>query len=265
MRKIGAAVIVLVVAMTSTLERDARADDAECSASYQSAQRLRIAGKLRASRDALLACTQLSCAEFIKTDCTRWLGEVEAALPTVVFAAVDDDGSDLLGAETFVDGERIADATDGLPHALDPGAHAIVLRARGRSVEQHVVLRAGDKGRRLELRLVREAVIAARSRPVPLATYVFGGVALALFAVGGSFWGVGTSDASAYNAQCIAVGCSSDARASVLRELVVGDVAFATGLVSAVVATIFFVARPSVSIRVRPVSGGASFVLSAPF
>src|ERR1700690_3189902 len=124
MRKTPAYVALFVLGCTSAAGAD---DTAQCSASYQSPQRLRIDGKLRASHDALMTCVHLACPAFISSDCTKWLGEVEAALPTVVFAAVEG-GNDLLGGEISVDAEIVANATYGLPHPFDPGPHTITLR-----------------------------------------------------------------------------------------------------------------------------------------
>jgi hypothetical protein len=220
-------------------------ENAECGASYQKAQREKMAGHFRAARAELLVCAKPACPKFISSDCTGWLAEIEQQLPTIVLAAIDENGKDLAGAELAVDGETVPN--DGLPHAFDPGTHAIELRAGARRVEQSVTLRTGEKARRVELRFAPTAATPERvRRPVPASAFVFGGFALAFIATSGIFWGIGTSDANAYNARCAAGPCTSAEHDTVLRELVVGDVALGLAVTSAVIATVLVLTRKTI-------------------
>ena len=228
----------------------ARADEnAECSASYQKAQREKMAGHFREARAELLACAKPTCPKFISNDCTGWLAEVDQQLPTVVLVAVDENGKDVSDAELRVDGEVVPN--DGLPHAFDPGMHRFQLRAGWRMAEQDQTLRTGEKARRIELRLARPygfAPVPERPvhRPVPASAYVFGGLALAFIATSGIMWGIGTIDANAYNARCRAGPCTSAERDSVTRELVVGDVALGLAITSAAIATVLVLTRKTI-------------------
>jgi hypothetical protein len=212
-----------------------------------------MGGRLRESRAQLLTCVRETCPAFIRADCTSWLAEVEAAQPTVVFAAVDEKGRDLPAATIAVDGAPVPSATDGREHPIDPGPHDLRLDANGRQMRSSIVVRSGEKGRRVELRLpASEPRAPVTSRPVPLASYVAGGVAVALMATGGVLWAFGRASASRYNAQCAAGECTSSDRDGVRRELAIGDVVFGAGLVAAVIATYAYLARPT---RVTPATG----------
>jgi hypothetical protein len=253
--------------------KGARADDrVPCSEAYQSAQRLRAAGHLRASREDLLTCVRLTCPAFVHADCTTWLSEVEAAIPTLVFAALDETGHDLVGGSILVDGSLLPDALDGRAHPLDPGPHTIRLEGRGGRVETQIVVRSGEQGRRLELRLpapktVTVSVPLVATRPVPVGVYLLGGASLALAGTGTAFWIVGSRAARTYNGACESSRCGADERATVQRELVVGDVLWAVGLVAAGAATYFFLARPAHSavVGAAPLPGGAALSMHVIF
>jgi hypothetical protein len=255
----------LAVAMTGSLF--AHADGtAGCATDYEHAQRLRKAGQLVESRASLLACAQPSCPAFIRSDCTTWLAEVDATTPTVVIAAVGEDGRDLASAAVSIDGVSLPGATDGLGHALDPGLHVFRLMVGSRAVDQNVVVRSGEKERRVELRLPPLDGAAGAPppiRPVPSSVFALGGLAVLSIGTGSVLWATGTSAADRYNTDCgSAAGCTSAARASVLRQLVAGDVLWGVGIASAVTAAGLFLARPSrvlaatTGLVVTPVRGG---------
>ena len=241
-------ITALVVAASLLAAEIAYADEtAECSAAYQNAQRQKMAGRFREARANLLVCAKPSCPQFISSDCTGWLPEIEQQLPTLVFAALDESGHDVANAEVRVDGERVPNATDGLPHPFDPGEHAIELRSGARVMTQRLVLRTGEKARRIELRF--PSVPGSTSpelvrRPIPASAFAFGGLALAFVATSSIFWAIGTSDANAYNASCPT--CTTAHRDGVLRELVVGDVSLGLAVASATIATILVLTRKSV-------------------
>jgi hypothetical protein len=220
----------------------AHADDAtDCSASYQLAQRKKMSGRFREARAELLVCAKPTCPKFIASDCTGWLAEVELELPTIVLAALDASGKDLAGAELRVDGEVVPN--DGLPHAFDPGAHVVELRAGGHTLEQNVTLRTGEKARRVELRFA-PATPAPEivRRPVPASAFAFGGLSLAFVATSAVFWGIGTSDANAYN-RCAPGPCTGAEHDAVMRELVAGDVSLGLAVATAAIATVLVLTR----------------------
>src|SRR4051794_8092328 len=88
----------------------ARADDkTACLPAYEAGQKLRLDGRLNEARAQLIACAQSTCPLQVKTDCTQWLGEIEATLPSVVFAATDDHGNDVVDVRVWMDGVVLAE------------------------------------------------------------------------------------------------------------------------------------------------------------
>src|SRR5450755_2916217 len=133
------AVVALVLCLS--LARTSRADDASaCASTYVQAQHDRNAGKLLSARDELKVCARETCPSFIVADCTTWLPQVIAALPTIVVAPLDRDGHDLPGSVVTIDG-AVTDATSGLEVTLDPGEHVIGAQWRGARGQQRIVLR----------------------------------------------------------------------------------------------------------------------------
>jgi hypothetical protein len=100
----------------------------ECAHAYESAQEHRAEGRLKAAQQRLLACAQASCPAFIRSDCSRWLAEVQAAQPTVVFV-VRRGGRDLVDVAVTCDGERLAGGLGGRAVPLDPGKHTCRIEA----------------------------------------------------------------------------------------------------------------------------------------
>jgi hypothetical protein len=234
-------VLVAALAFAPLVHADEAGD---CSASYQNAQREKMSGRFREARAELVACAKPTCPKFISNDCVGWLAEIEQQIPTLVLAAFDENGKDVAG-ELRVDGERVPN--DGVPHAFDPGTHAIELRVGARRVEQSVTLRTGEKARRVELRLAPlPAAPEIVRRPVPASAFAFGGLALAFIATSGIMWGIGTSDANAYNTRCAAGPCTSAEHDSVMRELVIGDVALGLAVTSAAIAMVLVLTRKTI-------------------
>jgi hypothetical protein len=167
---------------------------------------------------------------------------VIAALPTIVVAPLDRDGHDLPGSVVAIDGV-VTDATSGLEVSLDPGEHVVAAQWHGAHAEQHVVLRTGEKARRVELRVDPEVTSATKPEraPPPTSLYLFGGATVVAGTVGGILWGVGSADARSYNASCASTGCTSQDRDHVKTELVVGDVVMSLAAAALITTAVIFV------------------------
>src|SRR4051812_24891653 len=99
--------VAIAAAMTAGAGAAGATPTEACVAASERAQELRNAGKLSAAREALVTCSEADCPKIVQTDCTRWMGEILAALPSVVPAAKDSAGRDLVEARFSIDG-RIA-------------------------------------------------------------------------------------------------------------------------------------------------------------
>jgi hypothetical protein len=100
----------------------------ECVASYQQAQVSRQDGDLLKAQQELVSCAGAGCPDAMQADCSRWLEEVEAALPSVVFRALTPNGSDIADARIQVDAQPER-ALDGRSITLNPGKHQVTVRA----------------------------------------------------------------------------------------------------------------------------------------
>jgi len=187
--------VLLLLAATGAPATRALADERDvCASAAEAAQNRRSEGKLLEARRQLLVCARDVCPGLVKTDCTTWLGEVEASIPTVSVHARDDRGRDLVDVLVVIDGTTMPRAPAGTALRIDPGPHRVRYEASGFSgIEQTVVVAEGERNRLLEVVLTPSAarsepeprpVEAPRRAPiVPLAVGGVGVVALAAFAV----------------------------------------------------------------------------------
>lgn len=127
----------------------AHADEKQaCLAASEKAQQLRNAGKLTDAREQLVVCGRAECPRVVQQDCTTWMGEILQILPTVIPAAKDRKGRDLVDVKMAIDGKPAADVLDGKPIAVDPGVHAFHFETKGGApIDQQVVVRQGEKNR----------------------------------------------------------------------------------------------------------------------
>jgi hypothetical protein len=212
--------LVLLVAGEARLRA---ADEKEvCIRAVEHAQVARLDGKLREAREGFVTCARAVCPEAIRQDCTRWVTDVDASLPSVVFEAMWVDGRDAIGMRVLVDGKTLADTEPGRAVVLDPGEHTFRFEVAGAvPVETRNVIREGEKNRVVRVTFTPPApppppaptgdTVAPSSRssstsvpapanlwqpmpaaeqrpraagrsPIPLAAYILGGVGLASLA-----------------------------------------------------------------------------------
>jgi hypothetical protein len=218
----------------------------------QQAQR---AGKLIEARASYVSCASQACPKVIVSDCEHWLREVDDALPSVIFAAHDAQGNDLVDARVSVDGGApTAMATLGVP--MNPGQHTFTFHRQGApDVVQQALLRAGEKNREIIAVFggapATPGVPLVTERPIPIATWVVAGVGVAGMAFFGTFGALGVSQRSA-DGCAAAPGCPSADKTSVDTKFVVADIALATGVVALGAAAWIYLARPSVKVEARP-------------
>lgn len=145
---------------------EARADQKqECSAAYDATQSLRDEGKLLDARRQALVCSGAPCPAFVREDCTQWLSEIDAVVPTVVFTAKDAAGSNTLAVRVILDGRVLLDHLDGSAVAVDPGAHHVhfEIAAMG-ALEKEIMVQKGQKTRVIDASF--ESSVAKPSPPL---------------------------------------------------------------------------------------------------
>lgn len=236
-----------------------RAETNACASAYEQAQELRAEQHLRQAQRSLEACIEPSCPEFIRTECGRWLVEVEASLPTIVLSA-KKSGSEASAVRVLCDGAPLVESLDGKAVPVDPGPHTLTFVADAtRSVELKVVFREGEKNRIIEAELGETKVPTKRAAPAPavhptqvLATnsgsswlpYGFGGLGVlgvTGFAVLGVLGNRGLEDREA---RC-APSCTDADVSSVRTKYYLADLSLGVGIVSLGVAGYLFLSSPS--------------------
>ena len=226
-RVISVVLASLTVAGASAFAARARADEAACIAASESALTLRKDGKLHATLAQLAICSDLTCSEIVRTECTKREAQVQAAMPTLIFAAKDGSGNDLVAVTVTMDGAPFASTLDGLPIAVDPGSHAFHFEAKGvPSVDKTIVLREGDAGRH-ETVTLGSPPPAPPTAPAPSSTVapsswstqkslavVSAGVGVVGIALGAVFGGLAISDKNQETSNCSSTSCSNRPQAS---------------------------------------------------
>jgi hypothetical protein len=160
----------------------ARADDnkVRCAAAYEQAQELRRQDKLSASRAELTVCEQ-TCPRTLTADCTRWRGEVEALMPTVLLRARDGDGH-AVDARVFLDGALLTSHLSDVPVPVDSGEHTFRFESpSGATSDARVAVHGGERAREIAVVLAsaaRSSPAPETSRPMPTATYVTGAIGI---------------------------------------------------------------------------------------
>lgn len=188
----AALVLGLAVASISFAATAGATDKRECARTSEAGQRSRAEGHLHAARDRFRVCAQEECPDVVRHDCVVWLEEIEAALPSVVFAVTDENGNDVHGAQILVDGQVVG--ADGKAFSLDPGSHAVrAVLANGRAVEKEIQVAEGVKRRLVALALppssdassaaAPPAPVAAAEAPSRTLGWVLGGTGVAVLGV----------------------------------------------------------------------------------
>lgn len=286
-------VLASLVLPRFTLAQEASAADptpskVQCAHAFEEAQRLRNAGRyLDASRE-VRTCTNPSCGVALSEECAKIYGELEAATPSVVFAARDNAGRELASASVRIDDDDTQRSLDGKPVALDPGNHRFVFNADGWEPRaESAVIRAGERFRPIVVVLqppASSSAPAAASSPtteaappdpdraarVPLGVYVLGGVAVAGVGgfVGFRLWG--SHDFDELSRTC-KPDCTSSSIDQVRQKYLLSTVSLGIGAAAAAGAvTWYFAARPSAAkssarLQVSPSADGVSARFAASF
>ena len=275
----GAAASCLFGLLAASPARGADADEKEqCINASDQGQQLRDDGKYRLAREAFLRCSRSTCPGLVSHNCAQWLIDVDGRSPTVVIDAKDENGNDLVDVKVTSDGTELVAKLNGMPFPIDPGEHALRYETSGYPpIEEHIVIRTGEKNRVLKVRFAQEKAPAPppaaptpapeaseASRGIPLPVWIFGGVAVAAFASEAYF---GLSGMSQFNGDNSGDGkcaphCGQAEVSSVQTKFLAADVSLGVGLVSAGLATYFFLRpreskpAPEAAIEFAPRTGG---------
>jgi hypothetical protein len=198
----------------------------------------------------------------MQRECAKSLVSLDARIPTVILVVRDASKHDVPNAKVLLDGKPWKQRIDGREVPLDPGPHALRFEAAGKQpVEESYTINEREKGRFIEVQLLDAAPSATppailptpsspptsetATAPVPPLRWVFGGVAVAGFAVS-TFFGVSGLSARADANRCKG-SCTQHQVDTVNQRLLAADIALGVGVVAAAAAVWVYLARPTAS------------------
>jgi hypothetical protein len=290
MRRASSLIVVAVV--QALLLPAAHADEKQqCIAASDQGQELRDNGNYRRAREAFATCARATCPALVRRDCGQWQADLEEAWPSVIVSAKDEQGNDLAEGRVLVDGELLVSKLDGRPARVDPGEHKLRIETDGHApIEQHLVVRAGEKNRVIEVRIASTGDVSGQtaSGTTPgesetalsakrTSALVFGGLALVAFGTEAYFGLSGMSDRSSLLAQpCAQTStCSPSAVDSIRTKFTVADIALGVGLASGALSVyLFLTSSPAKSsdastrsahVDVTPLPGGGAATVAGAF
>jgi hypothetical protein len=255
----------------------ARADDDEkgqCIAASEQGQVLRNANSYSSARHAFERCAQESCPDILRQRCVTWLNELNERFPSVIVAARDERGNDIVPVRVLVDGTVLTESADAAALSVEPGQHVFRYEHPGTEpFEEHVVILPGEKGRRLiaTLRPLPKVVTvqplvepAPASRSWQALGWGFAGLGALAFASEAYFGISGSVERSNdLSTTGCAPRCSSGQTQSVQTKFIIADTSLAIGVVSAGAALYFLLKHPErppasavVTVDVVPQAGG---------
>jgi hypothetical protein len=235
--------------------------DPTCITAYEQTQTLRKDGKPLASKAQAALCSRDSCPALLTKDCTKWLAELDAVIPTVVLDPRTPAGALRTDVRVKLDGAALNEKIDGRPIPLEPGAHTFVFEADGAApVERSLVLKENEKNKKVTVSLAASVTPAGSDasgpgRPVPLGVWLFGGAAVVALATSAVFAidGLGKkSDLEQCKPRCAA--SDVDAMSS---SFTLADVALGAGVMAGAAAVYLFLTRPSAEASSTPASASA--------
>ena len=245
---------LVVLSLLLGIPRAALADVAACVQAHSSGQREAKAGRLKAASELFAACvSQPGCPDAIRAECAEFRKDTERSVPTLIFAAIDEQGGDLIQVRVSADDRLLTETLDGRPIAVDPGEHHFKFElASGQVLTSDVLVRQGEKNRIVSMRAKPANTAPAPSseanqtqHKLPTGFWVASGVSAAALASWGVFAVIGHGKQSTL-AEC-SPNCPDSSRAdydAMHRDYLIADISLGVAAVSAGVATWLFLSRP---------------------
>ena len=232
---------------------------ASCVAAHDQARLLRVNEEWLPARAAMSSCADPSCPLTLRSDCSAWLEELAAVLPTLLIVVERDDGGER-PVRLEIDGHAREVPADVAPIELLPGRHTLRFSLAGYPpVDAVVELAKGEKNRVVRARFVHErqpapappaATQLVRERPIPLVTYLAAAGALVAGVTSGALLASALSSRADARERC-APECHDGEREAIDTRLLVADIVGGAGLVLGGVAVYTYVTRPVVETELR--------------
>jgi len=253
------ATAVIVAMLSSGPARALEPSDANksaCRDAYEASQLRRRAGELVVARAQLRICGGEDCPAIMRSDCVRWLADVELDVPSLVFEA-RSDGVPVFDASVTIDGHEVARQIDGRPIEIDPGIHVARFERKGTSaIELRLIVRGGEKNRLVLAewttpKSTQDSALVRTDRPVPPSVYItaaIGASGIAGFAIAGV---LGNSAKSDLEASGCAPFCARDKVTTMRNEYLAADVGLGIAIAELVTSALIFATRPDRIVNAR--------------
>lgn len=244
--------------------RPAMADAGQCIASFEHAQELKNAGKLTAARDELVACSRQECPKLVQDDCNRWMAQVLTSLPSIIPAAKDEAGHDVIEAKFFVDNKLVTSTFDGKPVAVDPGVHTLRFERGEVKQEERVSIKAGEQNRIISVTLNKPVPVEPPPPPpgpssdTPVLPIVVGAAGVVIGALSLAIDLKATGDAHDLRSSC-APNCVQDDVDSIHRRYVFAGIGGGIAVAALVVAGVLYWRTKRSDVGLNVMQGRVSF------
>jgi hypothetical protein len=198
----------------------------------------------------MLLCARDVCPGPIKSDCGKWLDQIERDAPTVVFGA-KDGGKDVADVKVWMDGVVVTEKLDGKPQLVDAGEHTFKFEHGGVVKEEKVLVQAGQKGRAITVAFGEAAAVTTPPPPPPqeegsiVPARVVGGIGVIAL---GSFtlFGIqGKNDVD--DLQKCKPRCAESDVDKARTKLIIADISLGVGVVALAVSAYMIITRPKIS------------------
>ncbi len=249
----------------------------QCLSAHTEGQELRKIGRLRESRELIRTCTNASCPSLVRRDCLRWVDELGLQIPSVVFV-VTVRGENRTDAKVFLNDELIFDGLPGRAVEINPGTHRFRFEVAGHDpIETEILLGEGEKFRTISAAFDPVDGAAQRPapaepppaaepeplappptaepprRPVPLMTWIMGGVGVAA-AANWATWGL-IHQSTKKDYEDPVNGCAPNCDTKKLKQIgLIADVSLGVSVASFATAAILYITRPT---KPAPIQMGA--------
>jgi hypothetical protein len=257
---VALAIAILAGSTSSTAQTEPKPEP-NCVQNFEQGQRLRKEGKLKSAAEALIACSQPVCPQFIAKECTNLYTETQTSLPTVTVRATDGQGQILTNVDVYLDGELVTKTLDGRALALDPGVHEFRFETEGKpTLTSKVLVAEGEKNKVVSADFPAPQVDPAKTNkplvpesqppqePVksgpPIAAYVVGGLGLAAVGTGVALRLIADSKYDDYEKTC-SPNCSESDVNSLDTKYTLSFVALGVGGAAIVTSGILFLVHGS--------------------
>lgn len=144
--------LLLVAAVTSSSTLASAADP--CNKAFEDADVALQpeATRLLDARRHLQACAAPTCKDWMVSECSKRLLDVERRIPTVVFVARSRSGGDLVDVAVRSGDQHYVSRLDGRSVDVDPGVRVFTfITPDGRRLDKQAVIREGEKSQRVSV------------------------------------------------------------------------------------------------------------------